>query len=66
MADPCSKGMGTKASDRNCIPLCHYHHALHTAKGWSALGITREQGTAMAAQYWRNWPGRKAWERANG
>jgi hypothetical protein len=66
MADPASKGMGTKAADRNCVPACEHHHKLHTDRGWSALGITREQGTAMAADYWRLWPGRKAWEARNG
>jgi hypothetical protein len=66
MADPSSKGTGTKAADRNCIPLCQHHHKRHTDKGWSALGISREQGTLMAGEYWRAWPGRAAWERANG
>lgn len=62
MADPGSKGIGTKAADKNCIPLCQHHHSRHTIKGWSALGISREQGTLMAAEYWRAWPGRVAWE----
>lgn len=65
MADPSSKGMGTKAADRNCVPACEHHHKLHTDHGWSALGITREQGTALAAEYWSAWPGRKAWEDRN-
>lgn len=66
MADPASKGMGTKAADQNCIPLCAHHHQRHTVKGWSALGISREQGTMLAGEYWRAWPGRIAWEKANG
>jgi hypothetical protein len=57
--DPESKGMGTKAADRNAIPLCHAHHALHTTKGWSAIGLTRETAMKAAAEYWRKWPGDK-------
>jgi hypothetical protein len=66
MADPASKGMGTKAADNNCVPACAHHHRLHTVKGWSALGITREQGTQMAAEYWKAWPARARWEAENG
>jgi hypothetical protein len=57
--DPLSKGIGTKAADHNAIPLCRYHHRLHTAKGWSAIGLTREAAQAMAASYWRLWRGDK-------
>lgn len=57
--DPGSKGMGTKAADHNAIPLCHRHHALHTAKGWSAIGLTRETAQIAAAAYWRAWKGDK-------
>lgn len=53
--DPGSKGMGTKAADRNCIPLCQQHHTTHTLKGWSAIGLTRDKAQAMAAEYWRLW-----------
>ena len=66
MPDPMSKGMGTKAADFNALPLCKKHHALHTDKGWSAIGLTREKATEAAAKYWRAWPGRIAWERENG
>lgn len=63
--DPASKGVGTKAADRNAIPLCQYHHKLHTDKGWSAIGLTRDTAMAMAAEYWRAWKGDKG-ELANG
>lgn len=55
--------MSTKAADNNAIPLCEGHHKLHTNKGWSAIGLTRETAQAMAAAYWRAWPGRVAFER---
>lgn len=61
--DPMSKGTSTKASDRNAIPLCQGHHKLHTDKGWSAIGLTRETAQKMAATYWHAWPGRAAYER---
>jgi len=64
--DSQSKGIGTKAADCNAIPACVYHHRLHTSRGWSALGITREKATAMGDAYWQAWPGRLAWERDNG
>lgn len=57
--DPSSKGMGTKAADKNAIPLCHHHHALHTVKGWSAIGLTRETAMNAADAYWRAWKGDK-------
>ena len=57
--DPASKGMSTKAADRNIIPACVAHHRLHTNKGWSAVGLTRETAQAMAAAYWNAWKGDK-------
>lgn len=57
--DPASKGVGTKAADHNAIPLCHGHHTLHTTKGWSAIGLTRETAQVAAAAYWRAWRGDK-------
>lgn len=57
--DPASKGMGTKAADKNAIPLCRAHHELHTVKGWSAIGLTRETAMNAAAEYWRKWQGDK-------
>jgi hypothetical protein len=63
--DPASKGTGTKAADHNAIPLCQWHHKLHTDKGWSALRMTRESAQARAAAYWSLWKGDKG-ELANG
>jgi hypothetical protein len=57
--DPGSKGLGTKAADHNAIPLCQFHHRLHTAKGWSAIGLTRDTAQLMAATYWAQWKGDK-------
>jgi hypothetical protein len=57
--DPRSKGIGTKASDHNAIPLCQGHHKLHTDRGWSAIGMTRDKAQAMAAAYWMQWKGDK-------
>jgi hypothetical protein len=57
--DPMSKGMGTKAADHNCIPLCSAHHKLHTDKGWSAIGLSKETARAVAKAYWRLWQGDK-------
>ena len=57
--DPASKGIGTKAADHNSIPLCKHHHEMHTTRGWSAIGLTRDTAQAMAAAYWRLWKGDK-------
>ena len=57
--DPLSKGVGTKAADRNAIPLCQHHHQLHTVEGWSAIGLTRETAKWAADSYWRQWKGDK-------
>lgn len=57
--DPGSKGMATKAADRNAIPLCAHHHRLHTTKGWSAIGLTRDTAQAAGDQYWTRWKGDK-------
>ena len=51
--------VGTKAADHNAIPLCQRHHRLHTMKGWSTIGLTRDTAQAMAAEYWRAWKGDK-------
>lgn len=57
--DPASKGIGTKAADKNAIPLCNHHHTKHTVKGWSAIGLTRETAMLAADTYWTRWPGDK-------
>ena len=57
--DPSSKGMGTKAADRNAIPLCEHHHGLQHLKGWAAIGLTLDKASAMARYYWDAWKGDK-------
>lgn len=57
--DPMSKGMSTKAADHNAIPLCRFHHQLHTSKGWSAIGLTRDTAQTASGSYWRLWKGDK-------
>ena len=60
------KGMGTKASDRHCIPLCDGHHKRQHSRGWKTFEaecLGGKSAVAMAAAYWRAWPGRVAWER---
>ncbi len=57
--DPGSKGMGTKAADHNAIPLCTFHHALHTVRGWSAIGLTKETARQTGLAYWSMWKGDK-------
>jgi hypothetical protein len=64
--DPNSKGCGTKAADSNAVPACQHHHRLHTVKGWSALGLTKETAHALGRSYWMAWPGRAKWEADNG
>lgn len=61
------KGVGTKVADRFAIPLCSYHHARQHAVGWDTFDRHWLGGVSMAlfmaADYWRAWPGRIAWER---
>jgi hypothetical protein len=61
------KGMGTKVSDRWALPSCSKHHRQQHTDGWdtflSTYGITKDAAMTLAAQYWRAWPGRIAWER---
>lgn len=58
------KGMGTKPSDRFAIPLCGRHHDRQHTLGRKTFearyGIDM---LAIASEYWRQWPGRIAWER---
>jgi hypothetical protein len=64
------KGTGTKVADRNCIPLSEGCHRLQHDRGWPWFdqqvlgGVSR--GLMLSAEYWRAWPGRAAWEKANG
>lgn len=64
------KGMGTKVSDRFAIPLCTGHHAYQHTIGWAPFErecLAGGEGAALQAAdaYWRNWPGRIAWEAKN-
>jgi len=63
------KGMGTKVSDRFAIPLCAGHHRRQHARGWATFErecLGGKSAVAMADAYWMQWPGRTAWENANG
>lgn len=61
-----SAGMGTKAADRYCIPLsegCHINtqHRI----GWISFAAKYLGGrdpVALSEEYWKAWPGRRAWE----
>ena len=64
------KGMGTKVSDRHCIPLCDSCHAEQHWVGWATfekdLPGKLPDAVALACIYWTEWPGRRDWEQANG
>lgn len=63
------KGMGTKVSDKFAIPLCLGHAMRQHQRGWmtfEAECLAGKSAVAMADAYWRAWPGRHAWEQANG
>lgn len=60
------KGMGTKVADRHCIPLSDQCHKTQHAIGWRSFQTIYLKGrdaVAMAAEYWKAWPGRVAYER---
>ena len=54
------RGMGMRAGDNNCVPLCQYHHALlHNRYGnedefWKAFGLTEDFGRINAKILWDN------------
>ena len=61
-----AKGLGSKVSDRFCVPLsmgCHQHQT--DVIGWSELEMTLPGGSAeaLANEYWEGWDGREKWER---
>lgn len=62
------KGVGTKVSDRHCIPLCDWHHHDQHLRGWPQCEakLPGKDAVKLAAEYWRAWPGRAKWEAANG
>lgn len=62
------KGMGTKASDRFCIPLCPVHHEeqsgqrgpFRTRGGWKTFEAKYGfNALDVADAYWRQWKGDK-------
>lgn len=62
------KGMGSKASDRFCIPLCPAHHDEQHGKtgpfsargGWPTFQIKYGfNALDVAASYWKQWNGDK-------
>jgi hypothetical protein len=58
------KGMATKVADRHSVPLCEGHHAEQHRIGWQSFNKKYNVDCALVAlTYWRNWPGRIAWER---
>lgn len=63
------KGVGTKVADRFAVPMCAKHHAQQHQKGWRTFMALRQVSSQMlldaAATFWRQWPGRAAWERKN-
>lgn len=68
------KGMGTRASDFYCIPLCQRHHdeqhgkigAFSQRGGWPTFQLKYGfDAVKVAAEYWGKWPGRRQWEAEN-
>lgn len=62
------KGMASKASDKFAIPLSNGCHGSQHSVGWRTFErqLPGRDAVMLAAIYWRNWPGRAAWEQANG
>lgn len=60
------KGISTKVADRYAVPLCSHHHRLQHSIGWrrfEASLLSAGEALLATGQYWKNWPGRIAWER---
>jgi hypothetical protein len=64
------KGLGTKVSDRYCLPFCSRHHRIQHDKGWETfmrmVGVSREQLLLASSRLWSAWPGRRQWEAKQG
>lgn len=61
-----AKGLGTKVSDRFCMPLsAGCHHQQTAIIGWPMFEQTlpTRSSVALSNAYWHEWPGRIAWER---
>ena len=56
-----SRGMGMKAEDNNCVPLCQFHHArLHDAHGnedsfWKHHGLDADFGRSLAKELYERY-----------
>lgn len=64
-----SKGMGTKAADRYCIPLSEVCHRTQHLIGWQSFAAKFLRGAepvVLSLRYWAAWPGRAKWEEKNG
>ena len=59
------RGMGMKASDKNVVPLCYYHHALlHDKNGdedsfWIKFSLPEDFGRLKAKEFWEQSPHKK-------
>jgi len=69
------KGMALKVGDWNGLPLCPRHHneqhgtvgSFRNRGGWKTFQLKYGfDAVAVAAEYWRRWPGRPKWEADNG
>jgi hypothetical protein len=58
------KGIGTKVADCHAIPLCSGAHRAQHSAGWRTFEMRHGiNAVALAADFWRAWPGRVAWKR---
>ena len=54
-----------RASDKNVVPLCYYHHAkLHDTNGdedkfWESFGLSPDYGRETAKMFWEKSPHKK-------
>ena len=67
--DKATKGMGTKCRDSAALPLSANCHRLQHSLGWQTFALRYlpfGNALKLAAEYWRAWPGRRAWEERNG
>ena len=57
------KGVATKCADAEAVPMCGLHHAEQHNAGIRTFEARHNVDLAKAAaEYWRAWPGRVAWE----
>ena len=60
-----SRGFSMKASDKNVVPLCYYHHAMLHDKivnenvFWTLFGLSEDFGSELAKELWDNSPYKK-------